>query len=122
MLWQFRYALARTRGAGERDHVHARMPDERLAGLRAGAGDEVEHALRQPGGLDRFGKHESVEWRDLGGLEHDGATGGKRGRDLERDLVQRIVPGVIAPTTPTGSRTTSELPTRCSKELLTSFA
>ena len=39
-----------------------------------------------------LGEHERVERRDLARLEHDGAAGGERRRDLVRDLVQRVVP------------------------------
>ena len=46
----------------------------------------------RPGGLDHLGEDEGVERRHLGGLEHHGAARGERRRDLERDLVQRIVP------------------------------
>ena len=65
---------------------------DRLADDRAVAGDQVEHAGRQPDRVDDLGEDERVERRDLARLEHDRAAGGERRRDLGGDLVQRVVP------------------------------
>ena len=64
----------------------------RLADDRARAGDQVEHAGRQADLVDDLGEDERVERGDLARLEHDGAAGGQRGRDLADDLVERVVP------------------------------
>ena len=55
-------------------------------------GDEVEHAGRQADVVDDLGEDEGVERGDLRRLEHHGAAGGQRGRDLGGDLVERVVP------------------------------
>lgn len=91
------------------------MGGERLARDRSEAGDQVEDAGRKSGRLGGFREELGGERGVLGGLEDDGAAGGERGGDLRDDLVERVVPGVIAPTTPTGSSSTVELPIRSSK-------
>ena len=63
-----------------------------LADDRADAGDEVEHAGGQADLVDDLGEDEGVERGDLARLQHDGAAGGERGRDLRGDLVERVVP------------------------------
>ena len=50
----------------------------------ARAGDEVEHAPRQPGLVEDLGEDERGERRDLARLEHHRAAGRERGRDLRR--------------------------------------
>ena len=76
----------------KRHHVDVGVRGDGLADHRADAGDEVEHAGRQPDVVDDLGEDERVERRDLARLEHDGAAGGQRVGDLGRDLVQRVVP------------------------------
>ena len=71
--------------------------------------------LNTPGGqpdlVHDVGQDEGVERCHLAGLEHHGAAGGQRRGHLGGDLVERVVPGRDgSPTTPIGSRTTSELP------------
>ncbi len=89
---QLGHALAGAGRAGERHHVDLAMAGQHLADHRAVAGHQVEHARRQAGGLDDLGQHEGVQRRHFRRLEHHGAAGGQRRRDLQRDLVQRVVP------------------------------
>ena len=69
------------------------MGGQRLTDDSPLARDEVENACRQPYLIDDLGQHEGVEWRDLAGLEDHGASRRQRRGDLERNLVQGIVPG-----------------------------
>ena len=88
-----RDARAGARRAGERDHVDVRVrrrSPHRPTGPYAG--DEVEDAGRQADLVDGVGEDERAQRRDLARLQHDGAAGGERRRDLRGDLVQRVVP------------------------------
>lgn len=79
--------------AGERHHVDQLVLDEGLADDRTGAGYEVEHARREPDRVDDLGQQVGDTGHQLGRVDHDGAAGDQRGRDLGGDLVQRVVPG-----------------------------
>ena len=68
------------------------MRGQRLADDRTDAGHQVEHAGREADVVDDLGEDERVDRRDLRRLEHDGAAGGQRVRDLGADLVERVVP------------------------------
>ncbi len=59
---------------------------------RAVAGDQIEEARGCADALEDLGEDEGVEGCNLTRLEDDGAAGGKRRRDLGRDLVQRVIP------------------------------
>ncbi|ABA50512.1 hypothetical protein BURPS1710b_2316 [Burkholderia pseudomallei 1710b] len=86
-------ALARARRAGERHHVDIGVARERLADDGPVAAHEIEHAGGQPRVVNRLGEDERIERCDLGRLQRDRAARRERGRDLQRDLVERIVPG-----------------------------
>src|SRR5947209_4524663 len=58
-------ALARARGAGERDRVDSRVRGHGLADDRPVAGDEVEHARRDAELVEDLGEDERVERDDL---------------------------------------------------------
>ena len=84
-------ALAGRGRSGERDLVGARMGDQVLADLPA-ARNEVDHARRHAGLLERLDE-EVVAQRRLGRwLEHDGAPGRERRRHLPRRDRHRRVP------------------------------
>ena len=70
----------------------SRMRDERRARAGAVAGDDVDHAGRQPDRLEVLGQLEQGERRLLGRLDHHRAAGGERRRDLPGGHQQRIVP------------------------------
>ncbi len=70
----------------------SRMGRQGCAHAGAIAVDEVEHAFRHARLMHDLGEDDGVERRDLGGLQHHGAAGGDRGRDLAGDLVLRPVP------------------------------
>ena len=76
----------------ERDLVHPRIGDQRRAGDRAIAGDDVHDAWRQIERFENLGEHQRGERRLLGRLQHHGAPGGQRRRQLPRGHQQRIVP------------------------------
>jgi hypothetical protein len=78
--------------ARERDQIEERMCRERLADDRSPTGHQVEHARWQPDLVDDLGEDVDVERRHRARLEDDGAAGGERRRDLERGLVERVVP------------------------------
>ena len=78
-------------GAGERDQLHALVLDEHVADLRRGPDDHVEPAGREPGLLLELGEQQRRERRLRRRLQHDGAAGGERGRELVRDEVAREV-------------------------------
>jgi hypothetical protein len=78
---------------GERDLVDVRMRGERRTGGLAVTGDDVEHAVRQARLAEDLLQLQCGERRLLGGLEHTGAAGRQRGRDLEHRDEERPVPG-----------------------------
>src|SRR5512146_1934310 len=69
------------------------MERQRLADDTAAPRHQIEDAARQSNLVEDIGQDEGVERRDLARLEDDGTASGNRGRDLRRDLVQRVVPG-----------------------------
>ena len=78
--------------AGERDLVDVGMRGERGAGGLAEAGDDVDDARREAGLHDQLAEAQRRERRLLGGLQHDGAAGGQRRRELPGRHQQREVP------------------------------
>jgi hypothetical protein len=77
--------------AGHGDHAHLRMGDERLPGLAAVAGDDVDDAGRQVGEA-AFDPLEGDERGELGGLDDHGVAGRERRGELPRQQEQRVVP------------------------------
>ncbi len=80
-----------SRGARERDLLHVRMLHQDLA-RGSVAGDDVEHARRQPSLRGDPGKAQRRERRELGGLQDDGVSRGERRRDFPGDHQEREVP------------------------------
>src|SRR3981081_1032083 len=79
-------------GSGERDIVHIRMFDQRLAG-RTIAGHDVHHAGGQPDFLADLGKRKRGERRELSRLQDDGISRCQRRRDLPGQHEQWEIPG-----------------------------
>ena len=79
--------------AGEGDLVDQGMVDERAAGRRSEAGDDVDYAGRNPGFEQELPQTERGERRLLGGLQHGGVAAGKCGRELPGTHEEREVPG-----------------------------
>ena len=52
------------------------MGRDGLAHYWSESGDDIQHARREANRLARFGEQECVQWRDLAGLENDGAACG----------------------------------------------
>jgi hypothetical protein len=91
-------------GAGEVQQVQAGVLGERVPRVEAVAGHHVEHTRRQSGGPGRLGEYLAADDRgELGGLEHDGVAEGQRRRHRPHGQVDRVVPGVITPITPSGT-------------------
>ena len=84
---------SRAGGAGERHHVHIRVPGQRGAHAGASAVDQIEHTGRDARLVHDLGPHLRREGRDLAGFQHHRATHGQRGRDLAGNLIHRPVPG-----------------------------
>ena len=79
--------------AGEGDLGDVGVLDQPLPADAAGPGDDVEHALGQPG-LERDPLElDRAQRRQLGRLEDDRVAGGERRRDLPGGDRQREVPG-----------------------------
>jgi hypothetical protein len=79
------------------------MAADRGAHAGAIALNEVEHARRNARIVHDLGKDRGIAGAFFRRLEHHGVACGHRRGNLERDLVERPVPGVIRPMTPTGS-------------------
>ena len=79
--------------AGEGDLVDQGMVDERAAGRRSEAGDDVDDARRNPGFEQELPQTERGERRLLGGLQHGGVAAGQCGRELPGAHEEREVPG-----------------------------
>ena len=80
--------------AGEAEVAHDGAGAQSLAVFAAAsAGDDVEHARRQPGAAGQLGHGQRRQGGEFGRLDHDGAAGGQRGGHLARDHGQRKVPG-----------------------------
>ena len=69
-------------GSGERDHVHARIGGQVLTDVDS-TRDHVEHTWGQLRFLRRGTQQQRLQRREIRGLQHDRATGGQRGADLE---------------------------------------
>ncbi len=78
--------------AGEGDLVDARMLDDRGAGGRAVAGDDVDHAVGNAGLLRQPRHPQAGERRLLGRLHHDRAAGGQGRAPLPGHHQHREVP------------------------------
>ena len=65
---------------------------QRLAGHPARAGDDVDHAVGEPGLVRGLGEQQRGQRGELGGLEHDRVAGRDRRQDLPRRHLQRVVP------------------------------
>src|SRR5260370_13417795 len=68
------------------------MIDERAASF-AGASQDVNHSIGQPGLLENFGEMESGDRSRLRRLQDTGVSAGKCGRKLPRRHQQRKIPG-----------------------------
>ena len=79
--------------AGEGDRAGQLVLDDRVADLRAGAGDDAEPALRQPRLDQDLGQLQRRDRRLPGGLEDDRVAGGDRRPELVGDEVEREVEG-----------------------------
>ena len=86
--------------AGEGDRLHALVLDEHVADLGGGAGDDVEPARREACLVLELGEEERGERRGACGLQHDGAAGRERRRELVRDEVEREVERARSPRRP----------------------
>ena len=85
--------LAGRRVAGEGDDLHVRALDERVADVRAAAGDQVHGARREAGlGHQLDEQHRAVR-RVAGRLEHDRVAGDERRHHLPARDRHREVPG-----------------------------
>ena len=80
-------------GAGERHHVDVGMARQRHTHTRAVAVDKVEHPGRHARGVQDLGEDVGRIRSDLRRFQDDGAAGRQRRVDLDRDLVDRPVPG-----------------------------
>ena len=78
--------------AGEAEAPDATIGRERGADLLANALYEIEDARREARPVDEIEEQGARQRRPLGGLEHDGAAGGERGRALPRREHERRVP------------------------------
>ena len=79
-------------GAGERHLVEPRVARQRLAG-RPRAGDDVDHARREPRLGDQLRQQQRGERRGLRRLQHHRVPAGEGRRDLPGRHQQREVPG-----------------------------
>ena len=80
------------RRAGERNLVDARMTNEIRAGRLARTGNDVDRTGREADLGRELPEPERGQRRRLVGLQHDGAPGGKSGRELPGRHHQRVVP------------------------------
>ena len=78
--------------AGERHHVDARIRDEWYADVGTGPEDEVDDAVRQARLGEQSDQLDRGQRRDLARLDDRGVAGCEGGRELPRDLQQRVVP------------------------------
>ena len=90
--------------AGERDLVHALVRGQRGAQLAARPRDDVEHAVREARLVQHLGERECRRGGVLGGLDDERAARRQPGASLKVMSSSGEFHGVIAPTTPTGSR------------------
>ena len=94
------------RRAGEGDQRHIGIIDQRITHGRATTGDHTEVLHREPGVEQHPGQVEGGQRGLARGLDDDGAAGGDRRSDLVGDQVQGKLNGLMAPTTPMGTRRT----------------
>ena len=80
------------------------MVEQRSAALLAVAGQHVEHTVGQVLSAD-LGEPQHAQRCVLGRLEHERVAGAERHGDLQGRKEDGRVPGTIAATTPSGSRT-----------------
>ena len=78
--------------SGEGHHIDPRVKANRLAGIGAGAGDDVQHATRDSRLHRQFGNTKRRQRRLLGRLDHHRAAGGQRRTDLPGQHQQREIP------------------------------
>ena len=90
-------------GAGERELAHAGVGAESRPAILAIAGEDVEHRGRQVLLAD-CGEGEHAEGSVLGRLQHDRVPGTQAGAILRAARSTGAFQGMIAPTTPMGSR------------------
>ena len=77
--------------AGQRHHGDLGVTDQRVAGRRAAAGDDIHHAFGEDVG-DDLGELQRRQRRLLGRLDDDGVAAGESRRELPGGHHQRIVP------------------------------
>lgn len=87
---------------GEGELVDAGVAQQRLAGDRSAAGDDVHHTVRDPGLLEQAGHVQGAERGLVGGLVHHGVAGRESGASFELERISGKLKGVIAATTPSG--------------------
>jgi hypothetical protein len=78
--------------AGEADHVDVRVRGERRADGRPGAEQDVDHARGTPASSTSRTSSTEVSGVTSLGLDHAGAARSERGRELPRQLQERVVP------------------------------
>ena len=87
--------LAGGNGAGEGDHAHARVTDQRHANLTAATVDDVDHSRWQQLG-QQFPQRQGGERGHLRGFEHHCIARCQRRSQLPGRHHQRVVPGRYA--------------------------
>ena len=97
--------LADAGGAGEGDEVDARVLGQRLAGLRAPAGHDVQDARREASLLEAARELEGVTGVWSEGLTTSVQPAASAGASFQTSSSSGEFHGTIAPTTPTGSCT-----------------
>ncbi len=85
--------LAGGEAAGERHQVDGGVAHHRRAHASAVAEHEVHHPTRNARLLQQPDEGDGGERREFAGFEHHGVACRQCGRDLPRDLQQRVVPG-----------------------------
>ena len=90
--------------AGEGDLGDVGVLYQPPAAFRAGSGDDVEHALGEPGVEGDPLELERGQRRQLGRLEHDRVPAASAGATFHEAITSGKFHGVIRPTTPSGSR------------------
>ena len=90
--------------AGERDHADPPVRHQRVADLGAVAGERLQNQRRQPGLHERLGELECRKRRHGRRLEDHGVARRDRGPSLCATRFSGSLNGVIASTTPIGTR------------------
>ena len=78
---------------GKGQHVHIHVPRQRVARLGPGAGDDVQHAVRQARVLRDLAQPQQRQRCHFGGFQDDCVARRERGRNFPRGDHQREVPG-----------------------------